>query len=36
VSDLKTLLEETQTLPQARAISEDEIGAEIEAYRAGQ
>ncbi|HSB09997.1 MAG TPA: hypothetical protein VLM38_10980 [Blastocatellia bacterium] len=35
VSVLKALLKETQALPQAKAISEDEIAAEIEAYRAG-
>ena len=33
--DLQALLRETQALPQAQAISEDEIAAEIEAYRAG-
>jgi antitoxin ParD1/3/4 len=35
VRDLEALLKETQELPQAQAISEDEIAAEIEAYRAG-
>jgi antitoxin ParD1/3/4 len=35
VRDLQALLKETQALPQAQAISEDEIAAEIEAYRAG-
>lgn len=35
VRDLQTLLKETQALPQAKAISEDDIAAEIEAYRAG-
>ena len=35
VGALKALLKETQALPQSRAISEDEIAAEIEAYRAG-
>ncbi|MEK6406008.1 MAG: hypothetical protein AABN34_03495 [Acidobacteriota bacterium] len=35
VRGLQALLKETQTLPQAKAISEDEIAAEIEAYRAG-
>lgn len=35
VRDLQALLRETQALPQAQAISEDEIAAEIEAYRAG-
>ena len=33
VRDLQVLLKETQALPQARVISEDEIAAEIEAYR---
>jgi antitoxin ParD1/3/4 len=32
VRDLQALLKETQALPHARAISEDEIAAEIEAY----
>lgn len=36
VRDLQALLKETQALPQAQAISEDEIAAEIAAYRAGQ
>lgn len=31
--DLATLFKETQALPQARAISEDEIAAEVAAYR---
>ena len=35
VRDLQALLKETQALPRAQAISEDEIAAEIEAYRAG-
>ena len=35
VGALKALLKETQALPQSRAISEDEIAADIEAYRAG-
>lgn len=35
VRGLQALLKETQALPQAQAISEDEITAEIEAYRAG-
>lgn len=35
VRDLHALLKETQALPRAQAISEDEIAAEIEAYRAG-
>jgi hypothetical protein len=33
--DLQALLKETQALPEAQAISEDEIAAEIEAHRAG-
>jgi hypothetical protein len=33
--ELAALFKETQTLPQARAISEDEIAAEVAAYRAG-
>jgi hypothetical protein len=33
--DLRKLFKETQALPQAQAISEDEIQAEIEAYRQG-
>lgn len=35
VRGLQALLNETQALPQAKAISEEEIAAEIEAYRAG-
>jgi antitoxin ParD1/3/4 len=35
VEKLKALLAETQALPQAQAVSEDEIAAEIAAYRAG-
>ena len=35
VSGLQTLLKETQALPQAKVISEDEIATEIEAYRTG-
>lgn len=34
--DLQELLKETQELPQALAVSEEEIAAEIEAYRARQ
>ena len=34
-SALNALLKETQALPQSRAIREEEIAAEIEAYRAG-
>ena len=33
VRGLQALLNETQALPQAQAISEDEIAAEIEAYQ---
>lgn len=33
VRGLQALLKETQALPQAKAISEDEIAAEIRAYR---
>jgi hypothetical protein len=33
--ELATLLKNTQTVPQARAVSEEEIAAEITAYRAG-
>lgn len=33
--ELATLFKETQALPQARAISEEEISAEVAAYRAG-
>ncbi len=32
---LQALLKETQALPQAHAMSEEEIAAEIAAYRAG-
>ena len=35
VGALKALLKETPALPQSHAMSEDEIAAEIEAYRAG-
>jgi len=34
VRDLQALFRDTQALPSARAMSEDEIAAEIEAYRA--
>lgn len=34
LADLKALFRETQALPQAQAITEDEIAAEIELYRA--
>jgi hypothetical protein len=33
---LEALLKATQALPQAQAITEDDIAAEIEAYRSGQ
>ncbi len=35
VRELREVLQVTQELPQAQAISEDEIAAEIAAYRAG-
>lgn len=35
VRDLEAVLKDTQALPTARAISEDDIAAEVEAYRAG-
>ena len=35
VKEWKALFKETQALPQARAITEAEITAEIAAYRAG-
>jgi hypothetical protein len=35
VEELKTLFKETQALPQAQTITEEEIAAEIAAYRAG-
>ena len=35
VRELREALQATQELPQAQAISEDEIAAEIAAYRAG-
>ncbi|MDO8753779.1 MAG: hypothetical protein Q7J80_07785 [Anaerolineales bacterium] len=35
VRRLKTLFKTTQVLPQAKTITEDEIAAEIAAYRAG-
>jgi predicted amidohydrolase len=35
VRELREVLQATQALPQAQAISEDEIAAEIAAYRAG-
>jgi hypothetical protein len=36
VRELKDLLNATQSLPQAQALSEDEIWREVEAYRSGQ
>ncbi len=36
VRDLRELFQATQAWPQAQAISEDEIAAEIAAYRAAQ
>lgn len=35
VQDLRALFRATQALPQAQALTEDEIAAEIAAYRAG-
>jgi hypothetical protein len=35
VQELRELFETTQALPQAQAITEDDIAAEIAAYRAG-
>ena len=35
VQELRALFQATQALPQAQAITEEEIGAEIAAYRAG-
>lgn len=36
VDEFKALFKETQSLPQARALTEEEILAEIEAYRRGE
>jgi len=36
VEEWKALFKETQSLPQAKTITEEEIAAEIAAYRAGQ
>jgi len=36
LQELQALFKRTQALPQARALSEEEIAAEIDAYRAGQ
>jgi len=35
VKELRALFQATQALPQAQAITEDDIAAEIAAYRAG-
>lgn len=35
VAALQTLFKTTQQLPQAQSLTDDEIAAEIEAYRAG-
>ncbi len=35
VRELRELFQATQALPQARAMTEDDIAAEIAAYRAG-
>ncbi len=35
VQELRALFQATQALPQAQAITEEEIAAEIAAYRAG-
>ena len=35
IRELRALFKATQALPQARAISEEEIAAEIAAYQAG-
>ncbi|OGR00805.1 MAG: hypothetical protein A2511_10215 [Deltaproteobacteria bacterium RIFOXYD12_FULL_50_9] len=36
MTELRILLQETQSFPSAREISDDEITAEVEAYRTGQ
>lgn len=36
LNQLKALFKKTQALPQAKTITEEEIAAEIEAYRAGE
>ena len=36
LADLQTLLKQTQSLPETRSITEDEIAAEITAYRTEQ
>ncbi len=35
IQELKQLFKTTQGLPQAQTLSEDDIAAEVEAYRAG-
>jgi hypothetical protein len=35
VSQLQELFKETQSLPQAQTLSEDDISREVEAYRSG-
>jgi len=35
VKELKALFKETQSLPQAKILTDDDIRAEIEAYRSG-
>lgn len=35
VNELKALFKETQSLPQVKALSDEDILAEIEAYRSG-
>jgi len=35
VKELKALFKETQSLPQVKALSDEDILAEIEAYRSG-
>jgi len=35
VQELRTLFQATQALPQAQVVTEDDIAAEIAAYRAG-
>ena len=35
IRDLQTMLNDTQSLPAAAAMSEDDIAAEVEAYRDG-
>ena len=35
VKELKALFKETQSLPQAKTLTDEDIRAEIEAYRSG-